>query len=70
MEIDEVLKSLKNLRKKWRRIYNKEQKFQKQLAEKYNNGYVPSCYEKSVGINIGNGRCTSDIDALIRKLVQ
>jgi hypothetical protein len=66
----EIIKALKNLRKKWVREYNKEQKFQQQLAEKYKNGYVPGCYEKSVGVTIGYGHSISDIDKLIKKLEQ
>lgn len=68
MEIKEVVQKLKNFRKKWRRASTKENKFQEHLRQKYKGDYVPGCYEKSVGIDIGYGHCTGDIDNLIRML--
>jgi hypothetical protein len=68
MDTAEIIKTLRNFRRKWRREITREHKFQQSLREQYPGNYVPSCYEKSVGIDIGYGSCTYDVDKLIRKL--
>ncbi len=62
----EIIKQLRNFRKKWRREITRERKFQQAMAAKYPLG-CPS-WEKSVGIDIGYSYCASDIDKLIKKL--
>lgn len=68
MEIQEILDTLRKFRRKWRREITREHKFQKDMRAKYPGDYVPGCYEKSVGIDIGYGSCTHAIDGLIKKL--
>ena len=66
MTTAEIIKTLRNFRKKWRRELTRERKFQNSMAQKHPNGC--SSWEKSVGIDIGYSYCTSDIDKLIKKL--
>jgi len=66
MDTATILKRLKNLRKKWRTEQTRERKFQS--GERL--GYVPGALslEKSVGIDIGYGMCSSELDRFIREL--
>lgn len=64
MDNNELLKQLKNLRKKWRASRTKEDKM---AAALFSKGAAASA-EKSVGISIGFGSCAYDIDKLIRIL--
>ena len=68
MEITEIIATLRKFRRKWRGEITREHKFQQSLRKQYPGHYVPGCYEKSVGIDIGYGSCTRDIDNLIKKL--
>jgi len=68
MDTAEIIAILRKFRRRWRREITREHKFQQGLREKYPGDYVPGCYEKSVGIDIGYGSCASDIDKLIKKL--
>ena len=68
MEIAEIIETLRKFRRRWRRERTREHKFQKDMRVKYPGEFLPGCYEKSVGIDIGYGFCTHDIDKLIKKL--
>lgn len=68
MNNQEIIDTLRKFRRKWRREITREHKFQMDMRVKYPGDYVPGCYEKSVGIDIGYGSCTRDVDALIKKL--
>ncbi len=67
MEIQEVIKTLRNFRRKWRREITRERKYQQSLIEKY-KGMDNLSLEKSVGIDIGYSFCSSEVDKLIKKL--
>jgi len=67
METQEIIDTLRKFRRKWRREITREHKFQKDMRVKYGD-YVPGCYEKSVGIDIGYSSCVSVVDRLIKKL--
>lgn len=64
MNIQLILKQLKNFRKKWRTNYTKEGGMANALFAKGANASA----EKSVGITIGYGMCTHDIDKLIKQI--
>lgn len=66
MDNKDLLKQLKNFRKKWRANKTKEDKMADALFKK---GATASA-EKSVGISIGYGMCASDLDKLIRTLTK
>lgn len=68
METQEIIETLRKFRRKWRREITREHKFQKDMREKYPGAFVPGCYEKSVGIDIGYSSCASVVDRLIKKL--
>lgn len=67
MEMEDVIKKLRNLRKKWRGEITRERKYQQSLIEKY-KGMDNLSLEKSVGIDIGYSFCSSEIDKLIKEL--
>lgn len=64
MDNQELLKQLKNLRKKWRTQKTKEDKMADALFKKH----AVASAEKSVGISIGYGMCSHDIDRLISQI--
>ena len=68
METNEIIKTLRNFRRKWRTEITREHKLQRDMRVKYSGDYVPGCYEKSVGIDIGYSSCAMDIDKLIKEL--
>jgi hypothetical protein len=67
MEMEDVIKKLRNLRKKWRTEVTRERKYQQSLIEKY-KGMDNLSLEKSVGIDIGYSMCSSAVDKLIKEL--
>ena len=68
MDTKEIIDTLRKFRRKWRREITREHNFQKELRAKYPGDYVPGCYEKSVGIDIGYSSCAHAINSLIKKL--
>ncbi len=66
MDNQELLKKLKNLKKKWRTVRTKEDNM---AAALFNKGAMASA-EKSVGISIGFSLCSHDIDKLIKELAK
>lgn len=64
MDNAELLKKLKNMKKKWRSAYTKEGK---RATALFKMGAASSA-EKSVGVTIGYGWCLSDLEKLIKGL--
>jgi hypothetical protein len=74
MKTEEILNKLKSFKRKWRREYNRECKFQQSLYETTLDGKQKLRFgadlslEKSVGIQIGYGFCLSEIEKLIKEI--
>lgn len=68
MNIEEIIKKLRSFRRKWRAEVTRERKFQIEMRKKYDGNYIPPCFEKSVGIEIGFNQCSYEVDRLIKTL--
>lgn len=64
MDEKDLIKRLRNLRKKWRTEATKQGKWCNEFAER---GAMTSA-EKSLGIWIGYTGCSNDLDKLIKEL--
>ncbi len=64
MEEKDLLKKLKNLRRKWRSAATKEAK----LSDRLRDRNAITSAEKCMGIWIGTTGCANDLDKLVKEL--